>query len=389
MRRFALVALACFATLSVFAEPEATVEDYITQLRSRYLREREAAAEELIKIGPSVTKRVSDLLSDSDSRVQRSAVEILSRLGTKESIAPLLPLISHSDPTIRGQVRDSFMRLGRSVRPALEAARDADGKVAPDIQELLTEMTQGDIEAAFEQEVMPDGSSGFYTGQFAKLKALGPDIGPMLAQMAGDHFEFKRDHSTMGRFRVMAVDAMADIGYSEGIPDLLRLSEGSGDLARAATGALWRLGQKEPAQKMEEQLKAGMELGGPQVSREGFTSLAELYSRTDQFDKAVEMYKQAVGSTDPRYLGTTYYNLACSYARMGKKKEACDALKRSVSSNFRNVQWMKKDGDLNAIRGEPEYIALERQLSGEEKSGVEQPPQPEPPDPGDSGGGTD
>ncbi|MEK7466956.1 MAG: HEAT repeat domain-containing protein [Planctomycetota bacterium] len=383
MRRFAAVALACFATLSAFADPELPVEEHIAQLRSKYLREREAAAEALIKVGPSITKRVSELLTDADARVQRAAVEILSRLGTAESIQPLLPLISHADPTIRGQVRDAFMRLGRTVRPALEAARDADATVAPDIQELLSEMTQTEIEAAFELEVMSDGSSGFYPGQFAKLRSLGPDIGPMLAKMSADGFDFQRDNTPMGRFRIMAIDAMADVGYTEGVPDLLRLADGSGDLARAATGSLWRLGQKEPAAKMEVQLKAGLDPGGM-----GQTYLAELYSRTDQFEKAIEMYNAAIGSNGGRMQGTTYYNLACAYSRMGKKKEACHSLKRAVGASFRNVQWMKKDGDLDAIRGEPEYIAIERELSGEERLDPEA-PLPQPPQPEEPGGQTE
>lgn len=385
MRRFAAVALACLATLSAIADPEPGVEDHIAQLRSRYLREREAAAEALIKCGPAVAKRVSELLVDADVRVQRAAVEILCRLGTLESIQPLLPLISHADPTIRGQVRDSFLKQGRAARPALEAARDADAKVAPDIQELLGEMTQIDIESAFELEVMADGSSGFYPGQFAKLRSLGSDIGPMLARMAGDGFEFQRDHTAMGRFRIMAIDAMADIGYAEGIPDLLRLAEGDGDMARAAAGALWRLGQKEPAMKMEEQMKAGLEQGGLRGAMMGQTYLAELYSRTDQFEKAIDMYRAAIASTGGQQQGTTYYNMACAYSRMGKKKEACDALKRAVGASFRNVQWMKKDGDLDAIRGEPEYRAIERELSGVESL---DPESPHPPDPG-TGGQTD
>ena len=388
MRRIAAVALACFATLSAFADPELSVEDQIAQLRSKYLREREAAVDALVKVGPSITKRVAELLVDSDARVQRAAVEILSRLGTAESIQPLLPLVSHADPTIRGQVRDSFLRLGRAVRPALEAAMEADEKVAPDIKELLAEMTQSEIEAVFELEVMADGSSGFYSGQFAKLKSIGPDIGPMLAKMAGDGFEFQRDNTPMGRFRIMAIDAMADIGYSEGVPDLMRMADASGDVGRAAAGALWRLGQKEPAAKMEEQLKAGLEQGGLQGAMMGQTYLAEIYSRTDQYEKAVEMYRAAIASTNGIRQGTTYYNLACAYSKMGKKKEACDALKRAVGASFRNVQWMKKDGDLDAIRSEPEYIAIEREMGGG-AGGDPEAPQPLPPDPGGSEGKTE
>ncbi len=382
MRLLATLAVLCLATVSVAQEPEADpLEQQIAQLRSRYLREREAAAEEIIKFGEKITPRVTELLRDADPRVQRSAVEILSRIGTVTSIQPLLPLLTHPDASIREQVRESFLALGRAVRPALEAARDADAKAAPDIQEMLKEMTQTEIEEAFRGEVTEDGSSGFYTGQFAKLKALGPDIGPMLAAMVADGFEFARDTAGRGRFRIMAIDAMADIGYVEGVPDLQRLAQGGGDVARAAAGALWRLGQKEPAQAIEAELKAVLDTGPAQTRALTQSYLAEIYSRTDQYEKAVEMYQSTI-ATSGGLQGTVQYNLACAYSRMGKKKEAVDALRRAYDGGFRNGTWMKKDGDLEAIRGEAGYKEIERKMSNVELDD-RGPAQPEPP----SGGG--
>ena len=131
-----------------------------------------------------------------------------------------------------------------------------------------------------------------------------------------------------------------------------------------------------------------MKAGLGQGAMLGQMYLAEFYSRTEQFEKAVEMYRATIASTGGRMQGTTYYNLACAYSRMGKKKEACDSLKRAVGASFRNVQWMKKDGDLDAIRGEPEYVAIERELSGVEKSDPES-PQPPPPQPEEPGGQTE
>lgn len=383
MRRLAAATLFCIAASAAFADP---LDDQIEQLRSRYLSDRERAADEIVKFGEKAVARVSDLLRDGDPRVQRSAVEILCRIGTLDSIRPLVPLIAHADPSIRDQVRGSFLKLGRAVRPALEAARDADAKSAPDIQDLLLEMTQADIESAFRSEVMPDGSTGFFSGQFRSLRALGPDIGPMLARMAADSFEFKDDTSSMGRFRIMAIDAIADIGYTEAIQDLLRVADGEGDAARAAAGALWRLGQKEPAEKIEASIRQSLEQGPIQMRMISQQNLAELFSRTDQYDKAVEMYQASLATSGGRQ-GTLYYNLACTYSRMGKKKEAVHALKRAVDGGFYNGLWMKRDGDLDAIRGEPEYREIERKLMvAEDPEGQ---PLPPPPPPDGSGGQTE
>lgn len=384
MRFLAAATLFCLAASAAAADP---LDDQIEQLRSRYLSDRERAADEIVKFGEKAIARVSELLRDADARVQRSAVEILCRIGSPDSIRPLVPLIDHADPTIREQVRGSFLKLGRAVRPALEAARDADAKAAPDIQELLLEMTQSDIEAAFRAEVMPDGSTGFFAGQFRSLKALGPDIGPMLARMAADGFEFRDDTSSMGRFRIMAIDAIADIGYTEAVQDLLRVADGEGDAARAAAGALWRLGQKEPAEKMEAAIRQGLDQGPIQVRMMAQQNLAELFSRTDQFEKAVEMYQSSLATSGGRQ-GTLYYNLACTYSRMGKKKEAVAALKRAVDGGFGNGLWMKRDGDLDAIRGEPEYRDIERKLYvAEDPEGQPLPPPPTPE--GGSGGQTE
>lgn len=384
MRFLAAATLFCLAASAAAADP---LDEQIEQLRSRYLSDRENAADEIVKFGEKAIPRVTELIEDRDARVQRSAVEILCRIGSLDSIRPLVPLINHDDPTIRDQVRGSFLKLGRAVRPALEAARDADAQAAPDIQDLLFEMTQLDIEAAFRAEVMPDGSTGFFAGQFRSLKSLGPDIGPMLARMAGSSFEFRNDPSNMGRFRIMAIDALADIGYTEAVQDLLRVADGEGDAARAAAGALWRLGQKEPALKMEASIRENLEDGPVQLRMLAQQNLAELLSRTDQYEKAVEMYQASLATSGGRQ-GTVYYNLACSYARMGKKKEAIAALKRAVDGGFYNGLWMKRDGDLDAIRGEAEYREIERKLLvAEEEEGLPL-PGPQPPD-GGSGGQTE
>ncbi|MCE9583801.1 MAG: HEAT repeat domain-containing protein [Planctomycetes bacterium] len=387
MRRFALLAFFLAAPMFAAAGDAQPVEDLIAQLRSRYLREREAAVNALVECGPKIAPRLVDLLQDADGRVQRAAVEILSRIGTPETIQPLLPLLTHKDPSIRGQVRDAFLRLGRTVRPALEAARDADPNAAPDITELLEEMTQDDVESVFAGEVMGDGTTGFYAGQFEKLKSLGPDIGPMLAKMGAstERFEFRKDRTGIGRFRIMAIDAVADIGYKEAIPDLERVAEGNTDQSRAAAGALWRMGKKEPAEKLIASLKEAMDQQGAQPMRSTFEQgLAELYSRTDQHEEAVKMHQSAIAQG--RATGTTYYNMACAYSRMGKKKEAIAALQRALKSPspFHNVQWMKVDGDLQAIRGEPEFRQMVIELGGGE--GAEA---PEPTKPHSGGGGTD
>ena len=96
------------------------------------------------------------------------------------------------------------------------------------------------------------------------------------------------------------------------------------------------------------------------------------------------MYRATIASG--RAGGTTYYNMACAYARMGNKKEALAALQRSVKTSppFHNVEWLKIDGDLEALHGEPEFKQLIIDMGGS-SGGLT----PGPSSPSHGGAGTD
>lgn len=52
------------------------------------------------------------------------------------------------------------------------------------------------------------------------------------------------------------------------------------------------------------------------------------------------------------------YNAACLYARLGDTKLSAKTLNDAVATGQEDFEWIKRDSDLNAIRLEPEYIAL-------------------------------
>ena len=52
------------------------------------------------------------------------------------------------------------------------------------------------------------------------------------------------------------------------------------------------------------------------------------------------------------------YNAACFYAVLGEKRLALEWLKNSIASGNENYEWLKRDSDLDTIRGEPEYAEL-------------------------------
>lgn len=52
------------------------------------------------------------------------------------------------------------------------------------------------------------------------------------------------------------------------------------------------------------------------------------------------------------------YNLACSLALVGRRREAVAALRRAVAQGYRDVDFLLADPDLETLRHEPEYRAL-------------------------------
>jgi tetratricopeptide (TPR) repeat protein len=54
----------------------------------------------------------------------------------------------------------------------------------------------------------------------------------------------------------------------------------------------------------------------------------------------------------------TLYNLACAYALNGQKREAVEALERSVESGFDDHEYIEQDKDFDSIRDEPSYREL-------------------------------
>jgi non-specific serine/threonine protein kinase len=55
---------------------------------------------------------------------------------------------------------------------------------------------------------------------------------------------------------------------------------------------------------------------------------------------------------------TVLYNAACVYAQLGRKAEALEALRRAVEAGFKDRGWIRRDPDLAALHGDPEFEQL-------------------------------
>jgi Flp pilus assembly protein TadD len=82
-------------------------------------------------------------------------------------------------------------------------------------------------------------------------------------------------------------------------------------------------------------------------------TLGVIYLKTHAYGQAVEQLRQAVGA-DATLL-TARYNLACAYARLGRLAEAYDTLRELISAHPEYATLAARDGELTAVRSDPEY----------------------------------
>jgi len=91
-------------------------------------------------------------------------------------------------------------------------------------------------------------------------------------------------------------------------------------------------------------------------------TLGTIYLKTHAYDQAVEQLRQAIaGDTS---LWAARYNLACAYARLGRLSEAYDVLRELVASQPEYATLAARDGELAALRDDPEYGARFAALVG-------------------------
>ena len=86
------------------------------------------------------------------------------------------------------------------------------------------------------------------------------------------------------------------------------------------------------------------------------THLGYLYTQARRYRDALAVDQRLVTlrPRDP----LAFYNLACSYALLGKVNRGFDALKRAIALGYRDLEHMYDDDDLENLRGDPRWKDL-------------------------------
>ena len=84
--------------------------------------------------------------------------------------------------------------------------------------------------------------------------------------------------------------------------------------------------------------------------------LAEAYTRKGFHEKALAIDERLVKlrREDP----IVYYNLACSYALLGRKEDAFQALEQAVKAGYEDFEHLKRDSDLKSLREDARFKSL-------------------------------
>jgi hypothetical protein len=281
---------------------------------------------------------------------------------------------------------------------------------------------QRQVEVLLNRCIGPGLSWGYYGGQFKEVLALGPDVPRILLRLfTTPHavYDFACDFADVpgedrvdrqkrklilqqlagaalgaSRDRSVVPDLLTFIGNLEKAnPDLLEAGDVQQDFHATAAVALLKLGEPVYFEKLVKTLRraAGVTLGDggtmkvvPAPDRAGrfrqmdlLQRLGMLHMRDDNVGMAERAYRRSIdlGAAELQRLRKTpeaygdwarlftslqlaHYNLACVFAQRIKTAETIRHLKKAVDYGYIDLDWIKRDRDLDVIRDDPAYAEL-------------------------------
>jgi tetratricopeptide (TPR) repeat protein len=97
---------------------------------------------------------------------------------------------------------------------------------------------------------------------------------------------------------------------------------------------------------------------------EALVLLGDAYTRKGDYQKGLELDLRLSSIKPDNNL--VRYNLACSYALTGQKEKALLCLNKAVELGYRDVEHLRQDHDLDAVKSDPRFQLLVKKLSAEQ-----------------------
>jgi tetratricopeptide (TPR) repeat protein len=168
-------------------------------------------------------------------------------------------------------------------------------------------------------------------------------------------------------------DSLAYVLYGRALASLHRAAEATAAYEKAVAlgakepGVLVGMGMSRLAQQQYRQaaewLSKAIDAGAASSQTYGSLAMAQLME--GQNEKGVKSYEKAFALGIPPGAGTrgvAYFNLACGYARLGRKDDAMTAVANAVAEGFGNRQAYETDADLASLANEPRFREIVARL---------------------------
>jgi len=122
--------------------------------------------------------------------------------------------------------------------------------------------------------------------------------------------------------------------------------------------ALGALGKEEATRNVRLRLMQALENHLREVPEDARARilLGGMYSQEHRIDDAIRETNLAM-TLRPNE-ATVLYNAACTFANIGRKTDAVDALRKAWEAGYQDAEWTRRDPDLASLHGDPEFDRL-------------------------------
>jgi HEAT repeat protein len=319
---------------------ESQLRELIEKLSSDFFYERENAKKKLSQLGDVGATAAKSVLSSEDFRCRQAALEILALSPTNENIEAVISALRDCEISVRCTARNAIAKIGLSAIEQLEQAlKSAEGREKDLLRLAAIGIYRKIVISAFNELATSLAGRGQFPGQFEKITKLGKGVTALLVEMASN---------PQHPYRIYAIHSLGELQDKDAIPALKKIAEDfrNDASAEAAACALYKLGEKEPLEKI-------VEANGGQLQS---SSLALLYDRAGAYDKAEALIKQDIASG--RDGPGDHFNLACVLSMQNKKEEAISELQKALEGGYQDAEWLKTDREIDNLRKEPQFKDL-------------------------------
>lgn len=344
-----------------------------------------AAFDYLRRLGAKAEKDLLFALDDPDkANIRVPAIQALGAAKSELAIDRLIEFMGGIDGDTKDPARDALVRIGPKAISAVEKAVEG-GRLRRAAADQVRELVDREgVEAILAGLITDEGGTGWFPGQFHELEAFGKSrAAPVLIRMIREPaygWRIVERREKIGEYdrllRELAVMALGEFGDASAVEPLkaaLAEQPASGlasTLREEIIVALYKLGDKKPVSDfLETSLREGeasLKAQRRDAACDAFFAQGLVLNRVGRRDDAAKAYLRVVevveksppDAGEVEYLGNAFYNLACLKSLDGKKAESVEWLAKAVKAGFKDRDWIQRDKELDAIRGEESYKAL-------------------------------